>query len=248
MSRIYFHEIDQEVGVSGGERRLGARLCTNFAVSTLDTTPELADAYYRDVLDEGWFKLGFHRSVSEALETYFLLDRGRRIRLNGETTDPFAVSLNTALRLGSDPVKLLARLHGQCEIHAWVDGPNRAWLANIIRQGLASRLYGAGRGWEEVIELLETLADQPVVTSYSVCDSFPNEVVAEWTGSNDEWYALTESERWERAVAGLRQKCANRHYSLELRPDNWNDFYFDLNISALDIRAAGEAAHLKKAR
>ncbi|GAA4304598.1 hypothetical protein GCM10023178_11830 [Actinomadura luteofluorescens] len=35
-------------------------------------------------------------------------------------------------------MRFLARLHAQCELHGYVEGPNRAWLADVIDQGPAA--------------------------------------------------------------------------------------------------------------
>ena len=100
---------------------------------------------------------------------------------------PFDAMLNTAVAAGSDPIRLLSKLHGQCEIHAYVEGKNRAWLADVIEAGVRDRIlrtwegdyYG---GWPAVAELLRRRDDEPVVTSYSVTDSFPNMHVARDAG------------------------------------------------------------------
>ena len=86
----------------------------------------------------------------------------------------FDLQLNTVLAFGSDPACLFARLDGQCELHAYVEAPHRAWLAAVIEAGRASGLYRVGAGWEDVVALLRSRDDEPVVTSYSVTESFPS--------------------------------------------------------------------------
>lgn len=54
------------------------------------------------------------------------------------------IALNTALVAGSRPIVLAAKIHGWCEVHAWVDGPDRAWLADIVGEGLTAGIYRRG--------------------------------------------------------------------------------------------------------
>lgn len=66
-----------------------------------------------------------------------------------------ALAANTALVLGSDAVKMAARIHAQCEIHGYFEGKNRKWAADIVRKGRQAGIFRANMGWEEVIDLLE---------------------------------------------------------------------------------------------
>jgi hypothetical protein len=110
------------------------------------------------------------------------------------------VELNTALKVGSDPIKLAAKIHGWCEAHCYIEGEDRGWAADIIDEGLAVGVYRKGmwyvsrphdpvsegprheqpdaqfhsQGWEDVLTHLRSRDDEPVVLSYSVCDQFPN--------------------------------------------------------------------------
>ncbi len=94
------------------------------------------------------------------------------------------VNLNTALVAGSPPVQLAAKIHGWCESHCWVDGPDREWMAGIIDAGLTTGIYRRrlhderAQGWEDVQALLRARDDEPVVLSYSVGDGFPNRDIA----------------------------------------------------------------------
>jgi hypothetical protein len=156
--------------------------------------------------------------------------------MGGERVDPFTAGLNTAIALGSDPVRLFARLHGQCEIHCYVEGPNRAWLAGIIEEGRACGLYRDDMGWEAVIDLLRSRKDGPVVTSYSVTDSFPNADIGGATSETDvdAFYELPDAEQWARAIDGLRAVRAGRR--LELRPDDWSHYVFGDGVNGLALR------------
>lgn len=115
---------------------------------------------------------------------------------HGHPIDPFAVRLNTAMRYGCTSMRLAARLYGQAEIHCFVEGINRWWLADLIQQALDDQVFRKGfwfvdcvtdipparhprrkwsdQGWDGVMRLLRDRDDEPVVLSYSVCDGFPN--------------------------------------------------------------------------
>jgi hypothetical protein len=139
------------------------------------------------------------------------------------------VSLNTAVAVGCDAMKLAAKLHGWCEVHCWVEGKDRAWLADVIEQGLDIGIFRRGiwyvdrplnaneaisdapdkqwssQGWEAVQAFLRGRDDCPVVTSYSVTDSFPNASIADWEpppmpdGWKPEWADTPDGiAEWER--------------------------------------------------
>lgn len=141
------------------------------------------------------------------------------------------ISLNTAIAVGNDALRLGARLHGQCEIHCYVEGPNRAWLAGIIEAGRESGFYRESMGWESVCGLLRRRDDSPVVTSYSVTEQFP-----EFRGGADD--ALTDEQRWEQGVTELRAD-----WSLELKPENFATFRFGDGATVFTPLAVTSATH-----
>ena len=190
--------------------------------------------YLRDVRRE-WPE--YSRWIAGAL-TYLSVGEERMTLPDGRDTDPFELALNTALLLGNDVVRLMARLHGQCEVHGWVDGPNRAWLASIIRDGRKSGILREKMGWEGVAELLEASADGEVVTSYSVTDTFPNPDLAGFpydeTVENDPWAEMSElpeGEAWTRCMAALKARATG----LEWRPDNWATIRFGDGLDAMSL-------------
>lgn len=94
------------------------------------------------------------------------------MHIGGKKHNSFGVLLNTAIVMGGEPLQLFAKLHGCVEIHGWVAGKNREWLANIIDKGRATGLYRDGMGWDSVIKLLRKSKRGAVVTAYSVTDCF----------------------------------------------------------------------------
>lgn len=182
----------------------------------------------------------------------------------GHPIDPYHVSLNTALALGGDPLRLACRIDvaGVC----WVDGPHRAWLADIIDEGLSTRLLrGPHQGWTEVATFLRECGDEPVVMRSSVNgDGFPSpylggwfppelgedyrllsdEQKRAWDERQDEWEEIDESEQWRIAFAALR---ANRRQSVEMRPDTWRDLYFGNGLTAFDLIAHDRDERLARA-
>lgn len=236
MSRIYFHSEDGTAEVSGAERAHAGLFVDRVGCALID-----ADWHEtRDLLAAAIVGGVGNCDVRTMLRSSFY---GAKIRLaDGSEVEPWTVHLNTVLRVGSCPARLLARLHGQCEVHAWVDGHNREWLAEIIEEGRRDGLMREDMGWESVADLLRSTASGPVVTSYSVCEQFPNRTVAGWSDSNygDDWYDLTAAERWDMAMGKLRESSGG----LELRPDDFAAFYFLTDVSAINLlsKIRGHAA------
>jgi hypothetical protein len=174
MSRIFFHtEHEGTREVLGAERAHMGVICGDLASALIprglfDQADRLmtADAR-RKLLDVE----AYRRADIAAL--YFRQDTMPMFQIDGEPCDNFDLLLNTVLAIGNNPLCLFARLHGQVELHAYVEGPHRSWLAGVIRDGLELGIYREGAGWDGVIELLEQANDAPVVTSYSITDPFP---------------------------------------------------------------------------
>lgn len=165
---------------------------------------------------------GLRRSVE-----IFLHGDSLPLQIAGHTVRSADVKLNTALRLGNDVIKLITKLAGWGESHAWFDGKDRAWAADLIDEGVKTGVLRDGiwyvdrvckglpkdqpdrqwsdMGWGQVTAFLRERDDEPVVTHYSVMDSFPNRLIADWTpppmpeGWLPEW-ARDEEERaeWDR--------------------------------------------------
>lgn len=174
MSRIYFNtEHEGTRDVLGAERAHMGVMCSDVASAFLphglfDRAEQLmtADARHK-LLDIK------PQARQQVVGLYFRQDPTPMFQLDGEPLDNFQLQLNTVLATGNDPMCLFARLHGQCEIHAYVEGPNRRWLADVMSAGLEFGIFRQGAGWDGVIELLRQADDAPVVTSFSITDPFP---------------------------------------------------------------------------
>lgn len=178
------------------------------------------------------------------------------------------VGYNAALVTGSRPIQLAAKLNAYCEVHAYVEDPHRAWLADVIDEGLRTGVYRRtlryhvapteppaeeDQGWTDVVALLRVADDQPVVTSYSVTDWFPNPTVADWTprgsdvdgdseGTWNGWSALTDDERWDLGLAGVR-----RRPWLELTPESLGGAFFGPAITPYDLWAPDVEKRVRRA-
>jgi hypothetical protein len=246
MSRVYFHSPSGTAELFGSERAHAAGLIgdMSFGIAGHDREAILSmvpSGHYLHAYadDPAWLQIfGTAWRVSDDL-TFKWRDR---------EMDAFTLSLNTALALGNDALRFFARMHGSCEIHGWVDGPDRAWLAGILRGGREGGIYRDGAGWESVIDLLEARADEPVVMSYSVCDGFPNPYASDWgkpQGDEDSeaWYELPPDEQWASSMRWLRARPS----LLQIRPEDWLDFRFGEGLSALDLAAAGREERFAEA-
>lgn len=249
MSKIYFHNMHREVvEVSGSERYYAGRLCSDLLLASLSIN---ADRLPTDPL---LLKCVDKRSAREVLAQHSLIDMYNTFTLFLRTgsmsfhyddrelssdTTAFDASLNTALAIGSDPVKLIARLHGQCELHTYVEEHNRAWLARIIQQGIGMGVLRGGMGWNFVEALLwqTEVFPGPVVASFSGTSSFPDVEMVELGAGEQEaaFYELPEPEQWRLCMGTLRTDP-----SLELKPENWHDFRFTNGITGFDLRASVE--------
>lgn len=175
------------------------------------------------------------------------------------------IDLNTALVAGSDPIRLAAKIHGWCESHCWVDGPDRVWLTGIITRGLETGLYRKSAGWEAIVAGLLERDDEPVVMSYSVCDPFPDENVGDWMppwpeGVPRHWDALTEDqqrerderhqawydvpadEQWRISFAGLQDRPW-----LQLTPESLAGVTFSSPVTVYDLFASDRDERIQAA-
>jgi hypothetical protein len=198
MSSISFMTRNEEVQLRGAERAHMGLLLNRLALSLLPDGMDAVDdicavvhyhgeeedwkRYNDAVMREDWYESGqLMRDIRERARLSLSTGFGCKISVppthyDGDDmsykVDPFSIILNTCLVYGSDPIKLMAWLHGQCEIHLWIAGPNRAMIADIIESGLKLGIYRKGMNWEGVVKLLRQSKRGAVVTEFSVSDSF----------------------------------------------------------------------------
>jgi hypothetical protein len=106
-----------------------------------------------------------------------------------------------------------------------------------------------------VIALLRARDDESVVMSYSVCEGFPNPVVAGAAppvevdpdsgheDARDAFYALPPAEQWSKCLAELRTGVNG----LELKPNNWEEFRFMHCLSVQDLSADDREGRMREA-
>ena len=286
MSTIYFHSPSGDAALRGAERHWYGSLVNKTFLAHVDV-PDVTDKYedcwinhlipkssyagqiLRDAWDpthpHGFMKRGYSHQVQTTIRTYLTTTgmMGEYFIWGDKQIDPFHLALNTAIAAGSSAVRLAARIHGQCEIHLWIAGKNRKWLADVMRRGLRDRVLREGMGYLKpasfsmcdlgVIELLEKTEDEPVVTSYSGCDSFPNlfhvpdpTVIPGYSDPSDA--ANSEKEEWEIQDDNIENFCnlpvaqqweltfPHLDPGLELKPDDFEDYGFGSGTSIFDIR------------
>lgn len=161
---------------------------------------------------------------------------------------PSTMSANTAIVAGSDPIRLLARMHFTCEVNGYVEGQHRAWLADVIDEGLASKILRQSMGWHGIASFLRDDDTEPVVMYDSSGSMFPDPwemgvIRDEDDDGNplddglqyDAWEALGVDEQWTRAMAWLRE--FNITNKVDMHPDTFRRRRFGLAWSSYDLEA-----------
>lgn len=245
MSALLWHTPTETVRLSGSERAYMGQMTTNLALSVLDGWLSYdyegrpsrlrsilpADCYVaRTPIGDPHFRQTASTWLSVAGDEAHILYQRERYNV-------WEIHLNTALALGNDSVRLMARLHAQCEIYCYLNGEHRAWFASLIERGRKAHLLRPHMGWEAVSALLMQAADTPVVCSYSVCDAFPNPWLCGATTEEqrEAWYALPRDRQWEQAWAGLHTQ--ERWNGLSIEPHHWTDYAFGHGLTWLDVVA-----------
>lgn len=271
MSRLYFTTVDETVEIKGWERAHLGGLVSDVAMGVID--PGSRIELFRRLVNPDHYMSRYSRDRHAWTESF-----GTALRLDhtGDSTAPDGTPLmtwrgkpfsgqglilNTAVAVGGDAVKLAVRLHSQSEIHAWIDGPDRAWVADMIEAAVMSGVYRTSlrqepadghrwtlsrSGWETVVPFLRSDDTAPVVTHYSVTDDFPNPAVAgvPW----ERWEDLSGPEQWSLSMRGLREgDWARRFPGLQIKPDDWHTFRFHHCLSAFDLFTADYTDRLDKA-
>lgn len=225
MSRIYFHNLDtDDLELHGSERAYMARLIDDISLALLAPSmneeiikrhlPETSDLHrYDDACFVDCFTTWFHVSDDKFINPI---------------ADRWEMSLNTAYKFGNDQIKLITRLHAQCEIYCYISPKNFKWLAELIKNGLGLGIYRKNHGWEGIYSyLLHYMGTKHIVCSYSVCDQFPSRHLVDY---DDTFYDLPHEKQWGICIDKLLE-----NKWLEIKPDNWDDYYFGKNYTVFDL-------------
>lgn len=237
MSRIYFHtEHFEDVEVSGRERAWMGCLLSDLMAATLGNL-RYVESWFKPLLPAGHYLQSMtEERFAAALSTWLHVGHDP-LKLPSGTVDPWILSLNTGLALGGDALKLFARIHGQCEVHCWVEGAkDKAFVADTIETGLVSGIMRDNEGWDGVLKLMRKEGDFPVVCSYSVCEQFPNANTLP-SGATEEgrdrFDELPEAERWALAFRGLKDSGGG----LRITKKGWGEFRFTPDVNAFNLRS-----------
>jgi len=234
MSRIYFHSINGEKEIWGAERALAGHYINQLALSILNVKENYSKLY--SVLNPESYLINprIGHEVDD-METAIRVNWGFGSPLfiiDNKPVNIWQVLLNTAMAIGSDQIRLLTRLHAQCEIYSYIKGKNREWFADIISGGLDAKIYREQSGWKELIEFLISDNKNTVVTSYSVCTCFPNPYILGYGGDNawEDFARLNKKAQWEKCLKELYKSSEG----LEISPEN---FYvrFGNEINAFEL-------------
>jgi hypothetical protein len=237
MSRIDFQTMGERVVLAGAERYHMRHVCAQMLSIPFNLDDPVADASsWQHPVTKLLPADSYLRRVYGQAQTAYLRTIGAgfdALRLNGEDVPFSDIARNTASQIGGSPMRLLARIDGQCEIYCWVNEEDRSWLSSIIKEGLMTGLYRSAVGWENVIELLDGRSPGPVVCSYSGSRGFPNEVLVGMSAQR--WDRISHKEQWRIGIAKLHQLESGVKYGLQLRPDNWHRYIFGAGYSGFHV-------------
>lgn len=138
---------------------------------------------------------------------------------DGSEHDGWTIGLNTLAAVASESVKLLARIHAQCELHCWFSEDHREWFKDQLAAAIEADLLDA----EYRAPLIEWLGNArgPIVLSYSVCDEFPSPAMLEKFQGGEcayeafEQSGMSEEQLFDECLATLQETP-----SLRITPEN----------------------------
>lgn len=230
---------EKRVRLEGCERGWMSQMARNagFSVLGIEWGRPLEPWIYEALVEPG-FENGPHAAMALSANIYRLRFRTP----DGSQHNAWAVCLNTLYEMGNEHVRLLTKLDGHCEENAFVEGKNRAWLANVIEAGREWSVYREAVGWERVVELLRKRDDEPVVTSYSSTGlDFPGVEAAGWRSCNsehDRFGILSEKEQWAICMDHIRSTGY-----LEISPLSLAKQGFGTGVSAFGLYATWWKGH-----
>jgi hypothetical protein len=248
MSRIYFNSPSETAEIYGAERHHAERLCQDLMCREFGEDEDEWIELLRPYLPE-YVRYGRPNDIKIYLGSSFC---GGELDIEGHKFSTWHAMLNTGIEKGSQGLRLLTRLHGQCEMHCWVDGHNRDWLAGIIDEGIAESVLRIEAGWPELATFLRTRNDEPVVCSFSVGEDFPNyemlpdthrlKKMAERGDDIDDVVGAYDRMRWSTRWKYCMQNLRTMDGLREMKPENWETYYFERGITVGRLIGALRAA------
>lgn len=160
---------------------------------------------------------------------------GGLVRPRGTADDEdrwFIAQLNAAMMATPDDIRLVARMHAQCELGAWVRNENTPWLARLIRDSCERTIRFKDQR-EQLLRVgfsvygradLNYRGDQrgPEQTWWSLCEwleNYPGDVAMFYSVSGFPWPTVQDRcsvylDKW------LRENVPH----LEWTPEGWNSW------------------------
>lgn len=111
-------------------------------------------------------------------DTYVIYTKGETAK---QREDRFQTTLNTILLIGSNPMKLIAKIHAQCQMGCYIPLESVSFVCKTIEEGIASGLMLSDRlDWLRISAFLKK-ATSPIILSFSV-----SSVLSYYKGEYDE--------------------------------------------------------------
>lgn len=231
MSRIYFHfEDGTSAEVRGSERAHMDILSRRVALSFLGFWPGERHWLQDCMPDDFYGRPGVMNG--ETAQMHLGMHGCEFLQFSGQKYDTWQTVLNTAMILGSDHVRLCARIHACCEIWGRIEGKNRKWFAEMCKQARAALVLRSDQGWEDAIRVIEASDKSPVVMSYSVTEQFPASGLFEFNSDRDreKWEGMPFKKRWKEGMAALRKGWP------EIKEDGFSSFRFGQGMDLLQLQ------------
>lgn len=238
MSRIYFHFDDgSNAEIYGSERAYMGILINGLAFPCFGVSKYgVGDDPILDMMPG--FTRGSDIRIEDNVAMWLTSIMGENAFLlpDGDKASTWQVILNTVYAIGQPMLRLLVRLHAQCEIHCYALDEDLEGVRGAVAAGIESGLYRKGQGWEELLPKLV----RPFACSYSVCSQFPNAENLDIDGDrkHDEWLELPFEDQWEQAWGALTKDDSKM---LRLK-DLDKDYGFGCRLTAFDIRRMADSA------
>lgn len=254
MSSLGFLTRDAEARVSDRERQKLVGLLDDLAWRAIerdcDPREENGFSLLRQALTlPGWVAGHTGTEFTRMLQLVLHGSQGQVRTPTGMVGSVLDVHVATVITLYPDLVTLAVRLACQAEVNGWIDGPDRAWLADLIDKGRqadyppeVASTYTAGvplfadepsvnghyDGWAGVAAMLRADDKQPVVLESSVTGGFPSQI---WAGQEGQdrgefrawWNNATPEQRWAASVRGLREETETASPALRIAPGTLHD-------------------------